>query len=458
MSRHVRSLLAFLATSTLLLAGACRDAPTAVEPFEGAKIPTFLSTATGLPPFDEEMAELGDMIFDDENLSINRNQSCASCHAAEWGFTGPHTAVNAAGSVYEGSIPGRLGDRKPPSSAYSTLSPVLHIDGEGLFVGGNFWDGRATGARFGDRGGPAIEQAQGPFLNPMEQGLRDEACVVFRVSRSPQYGALYREIFGTAIDAIVYPDNLDYLCGFEGERFDIDEVNRGRIQKEYDNIAVAIAMYEESHNLFSSKFDAVRLGLDKFSGQERRGFELFNGKAGCSNCHVSEGRDPHFTDHTFDNLGVPVNPMNPETVKNPSFRDPGLGGFLVNHETWSGHAQSQMGKMRVPTLRNVAMTPKSGRGDPQPTKAYMHNGAFKSLKEVVQFYNTRDVLRTCGPRDTRNDWGTRCWPAPQFPETMNREELGNLGLTEGEVNAIVAFLGTLSDGHFPRRKGKHFQP
>jgi cytochrome c peroxidase len=457
MRRSMRFLMATLAVPPLLLLASCRDAPTAVEPLEVASLPISFIPGNGLPLFDEEMAELGDLIFDDENLSVNRNQSCASCHAAEWGFTGPTSAVNGAGSVYEGSIPGRLGDRKPPSSAYATLSPVLHIDGEGLFVGGNFWDGRATGARFGDRGGPAIEQAQGPFLNPKEQGLRDEACVVYRVSHSLQYGDLYRKIFGTSINAIVYPDNLDYQCGFEGPRFDIDEVNRGRILKEYDNIGAAIAMYEESHNLFSSKFDAVQMGLDKFSGQERQGFELFNGKAGCSNCHVSEGRDPHFTDHTFDNLGVPLNPLNPETLTNPGFRDPGLGGFLLKTQ-WATLAPQQMGKMKVPTLRNVAMTPKPGRGDSQPTKAYMHNGAFKSLKEVVQFYNTRDVLRRCGPKDARKDWGNKCWPAPQFPETMNRDELGNLGLTEGEVNAIVAFLGTLSDGHFPRRKGKHFQP
>ena len=88
--------------------------------------------------------QLGKSIFFDKNLSINQNQSCASCHDPAWGWTGPDPAINAAGSVYEGSIPGRFGDRKPPTSAYATPSPIFHND-KGTFTGGNFWDGRATG-------------------------------------------------------------------------------------------------------------------------------------------------------------------------------------------------------------------------------------------------------------------------------------------------------------------------
>ena len=109
--------------------------------------------------------QLGKAIFFDEKLSIKQNQSCASCHAPEWGWTGPVSAINAGGAVYEGSIPGRFGDRKPPSAAYATLSPIFHQDKSGLFVGGNFWDGRATGEVLGN---PAADQALGPFLNPKE--------------------------------------------------------------------------------------------------------------------------------------------------------------------------------------------------------------------------------------------------------------------------------------------------
>ncbi|MCK7580714.1 MAG: cytochrome-c peroxidase [Chromatiales bacterium] len=88
--------------------------------------------------------QLGKNIFFDKNLSINANQSCAECHSSEAGWTGPDSMINIHGSVYEGSIPGRFGNRKPPSSAYATQSPILSL-AKGLFVGGNFWDGRATG-------------------------------------------------------------------------------------------------------------------------------------------------------------------------------------------------------------------------------------------------------------------------------------------------------------------------
>jgi cytochrome c peroxidase len=125
--------------------------------------------------------QLGKSIFFDQNLSKNQNQSCAVCHAPEVGWTGPLSDINADGAVYEGSILGRFGNRKPPSSAYATPSPILHFvieKKEALFIGGNFWDGRATGEKLGN---PAADQAQGPFLNPVEQALSDNACVVYRV-------------------------------------------------------------------------------------------------------------------------------------------------------------------------------------------------------------------------------------------------------------------------------------
>ncbi len=115
-----------------------------------------------------DQERLGEALFFDENLSLNGNQSCATCHAPEVGWTGPHADINAHGAVYEGSIPGAFGNRKPPASAYAGDSPVLHQDADGLWVGGMFWDGRATGWTLGD---PLAEQAQGPFLNPKEQAL-----------------------------------------------------------------------------------------------------------------------------------------------------------------------------------------------------------------------------------------------------------------------------------------------
>ena len=111
-------------------------------------------------------------------------------------------------------------------------------------------------------------------------------------------------------------------------------------------------------------------------------------------------------------------------------------------------APGERGKMRVPTLRNVDLRPHPGA-----VKAYLHNGVFKSLEEVVRFYNTRDVLPRCEPFNSRADWGEVCWPAPEVAENVNTRELGNLGLTREEEAALVAFLRTLSDGYLPAPRG-----
>ena len=81
-------------------------------------------------------------------------------------------------------------------------------------------------------------------------------------------------------------------------------------------------------------------------------------------------------------------------------------------------------------------------------KAYGHNGYFRSLKEIVHFYNTRDVLPHCGPNDPGE--GTTCWPAPELTANMNKNHVGRLGLSDADEDAIVSYLRTLSDGYFSR--------
>jgi cytochrome c peroxidase len=453
MWRRGRSLLPGLLLAPIALVSACRDTPMALEPAGPSELAA--ASAPGRAVFDEALAELGDEIFDDRNLSIGRNQSCQSCHSAEWGFTGPDSDNNRGGAVYEGSIAGRFGDRKPPSSAYSTLSPVFHLSrqGGGLFVGGNFWDGRATGERLRSA---AAEQAQGPFLNPVEQALPDAACVVYRVREESDYIAEYHALLGTDIESIQFPsaEQMEEICSTAretaGEYVPLSAADRATVNQEYDKIAIAIAVYEESHNLFSSKFDASRRGMYKLTSQEQQGFALFQGKAGCAGCHPSSGQQPAFTDHTFDNLGVPANPDNPVYRDHPAFLDLGLGGFLATRPEWFAYRFSERGKMRVPTLRNVDLRPYPGA-----VKAYMHNGALKSLEEVVRFYNTRDVLARCGAAASRAEWGVTCWPAPEVEENVNTTELGALGLTAAEEAAVVAFLKTLSDGFIPAARGRH---
>ena len=386
---------------------------------------------------------LGKKIYEDKNLSYNSNQACSSCHTNSVGWTGPDALINTHGSVYEGSMPGRFGDRKPPSAAYATQSPLFSMQmqaGAPLFVGGNFWDGRATGWRLGN---PSAEQALGPFLNPKEQALPDAAAVVSRVCSSA-YSDLFKTVWGNTV------------C---------DAAN---IDKAYDLIGLSVAAYEASQevNRFSSKFDAHIKGRGQMTHQERMGKDLFMGKGKCNLCHVASGRIPLFTDYTFDNLGIPKNPENPATIAYPTFVDPGLGGFLrnlANSSDWRNlpyvtnintlsdvelntYATANDGKHKVPTLRNVDMRPYDCF-----VKAYGHNGYFKSLERIVHFYNTRDVLPTCKSniKHLTDEYAEahNCWPASENPNNVNHQELGDLKLTDSEEAAIVAFMKTLTDGH-----------
>ena len=372
------------------------------------------SAQTTLTPKEQ----LGKSIFNDTNLSLNNNESCATCHGPAAGWTGPISDINLHGAVYEGSIAGAFGNRKPPSAAYATLSPIFHMDKKGLFVGGNFWDGRATGEKLGN---PAADQAQGPFLNPKEQALASSADVVTKVCAG-SYGNLFTQVWGA--------DACD----------DVDSA--------YDDIALSIAAYESSTevNAFTSKFDYSFKGKAKLTPEERKGYALFQGKAGCKGCHPSNGPNALFTDFTYDNLGVPKNPENPVYAYDENFVDLGLGGFLETQPDYEEFAEENYGMQKVPTLRNVDLRPSTGF-----VKAYAHNGYFKSLYGIVHFYNTRDVLDRCPTDDyTEADaLAANCWPAPEVSENVNTEELGNLGLTEEEEYAIVDFLKTLSDGYMP---------
>jgi cytochrome c peroxidase len=364
----------------------------------------------GLSPIEQ----LGKELFFDSNLSSPPGQSCAACHAPNTGFTGPDSAINVAGAVYPGAVPTRFGNRKPPTAAYGGTSPVLYYHQKsGLIVGGMFWDGRATGWTLGV---PLAEQAQGPFLNPLEQNLASPADVIGIVAAS-SYSNLFAQVWGAGA---------------------FDDVTQA-----YEYVGRSIAAYERSQevNPFTSKYDAYLKKQAKLTAQEARGLHLFHGKARCANCHLhkpgKDGEPPLFTDFTYDNLGIPKNPANPfytEPDFNPAgtnWVDLGLGGFLEHVPEFASLAEDNYGKQKVPTLRNVDKRPSPGF-----VKAYGHNGYFKSLKEIVHFYNTRDVPGAG-------------WPPPEVPQTVNTRELGNLRLSDADEDAIVEFLKTLTDGYVP---------
>jgi cytochrome c peroxidase len=407
---------------------ACDRGPT--TPDAGVQTPAIQASANSASA--AVMAQVGGRIFRDKNLSLLRNQSCATCHDVNWGFSAPSPAVNRAGAVMPGSVSSRFGNRKPPSAAYATPSPVLYFDDvDGTYVGGNFWDGRATGERLGS---PSAEQSQGPFVNPVEQALPDRACVVYRIARG-SYASEYVRAFGRSIQSIQFPDGTNRLCERENVTVALSAEGRAQVDREYDRIALAIAAFENSSevNRFSSKHDAYLARRAMLSPKELQGFALYVGKAGCAGCHPNAGERALFTDYTYDNIGVPANPANPAGQLDPSFRDLGIGGFR--------HEPGEYGKQKVPTLRNL-----DKRGIAGGAKSYMHNGVFKSLEQVVHFYNTRDVLPNCAAV-TEPKFGVNCWPSPEVTENVNVDELGNLGLTPEEESAVVAYLKTLSDGY-----------
>ncbi len=451
-----------------------REVARVVAEIDRIEAETLTRLAAGPDNPAERTLLLGKLLMYDKELSVERNQACAFCHMPEAGFTGPISELNATTVAYPGSIRTRYSQRKPQTHAYAPFAPALHYNAsQGDFVGGNFWDMRATGMRLDN---PAAEQAQAPPLNPVEMGMSDAACVIYRMSQRP-YRSLFEQVWGKQSFAITWLADVDQICDTpappspaDSQPVHLSEVERGIAQATYDGMALSLAAYERSKDVspFTSKFDAFIGKSATLTPQEQLGYEVFRGKGRCNECHRDggPGEEPLFTDFTASNLGVPANPAlpfykestpdargyiaNPEGLK---FIDKGVGGFLDRqlqlsgdpnpNPEWQPYAAKFMGKFRVPTLRNVDKRPYEGF-----VKAYMHNGYFKNLKDVMHFYNTRDVLPRCAPNDPGEK--VSCWPAPEFAQNMNTRQLGNLGLSEAEEDALVAFMKTLTDGYIAK--------
>ena len=418
-----------------------------------------------------QIRTLGKLLLFDKHLSVHQNEACSFCHTPETGFTGPIQSLNLSTVSYPGSVRTRFSQRKPQSYMYATFAPVLHYNAlQGDFVGGNFWDMRASGYRLQN---PSAEQAQGPPTNPVEMGLPDSACLAYRLSKA-SYRKLFENVWGADSFTIQWPRNVESVCATPGPPADNDQypvhlsvADRQRSDHVYDAFGLAAAAYEASPEVspFTSKYDTVQAGKDRFTPQEARGYALFRDKAGCNQCHRDggPGEEPLFTDFTASNLGVPRNPAlqfyfeaTPDQRgyrPNPAgsaFADVGVGFFLRRLKSLSGQLNPDShwielapkfdAKFQVPTLRNVDMRP-----TPDFVKAYMHNGYFKSLKEVVHFYNTRDVLARCEVGSPGEK--VTCWPPPEDPTNLNKRQLGNLKLTDQEEDDLVAFLKTLTDDY-----------
>lgn len=336
---------------------------------------------------------LGKLIFFDHSLSEPPGQSCATCHRPERDFTDTLGRIAS-----EGAVKKLFNKRNSMMIAYSAYIPPLtrvEENGEISYIGGLFWDGRADSL---------AHQAGMPFLDKLEMANENEEMVVMKIVKAPYYKELCR-IYGKA-----------KLSG--------DKKADG-IKKIYADVVNALAAYQTSDELnqYNSKFDEYLAGSYKMTENQEKGYELFKGKGLCSQCHILEN-DPIakkiiFTDYTYDNLGIPKNPDNPyyklDTSHNPqgeNFIDIGLQATTNREE--------DLGKFRVPSLRNI-----------ENTAPYGHNGYFKTLYDIVHFYNVRDVSNE--------------YPVAECPATVNKDELGNLGLTIEEEEYLIDFMKLLSD-------------
>jgi cytochrome c peroxidase len=419
------------AVAVALAASACADSPVAAR-----TEPVLLSTTAFLT--SSPSAQVGQALFQDPGLSVNKNQSCSTCHEPSQGFAAPLPGVVTRGSVVQGSVQGAFGARKPPTAAYATFAGNFSASG-GSATGGNFWDGRATGAILGN---PTADQALGPFLNPAEQALPDAACIALAI-RSSAYATAFVEVWGDELMTIAFPANAATICSTPtaqpGKYVGLSVLDDAKATRVYYNAARSIREFEAAINTFSSAYDRKTL-----TALEQEGAKLFGGKGKCHQCHTVSGVPAVFTDYKYHNLGVPKNPANPVYNYSTSAVDPGLGGFTGR----SAHT----GKFKTPTVRNAGL----GVG-----RTFMHNGVFVSLRQVVDFYNTRDVLPACTTAQLATlvpaQYGSfdpdgagpltagRCWPRPEFAQNMDTKQMGALGLTEAQVNAIVAFMMALTD-------------
>jgi cytochrome c peroxidase len=289
--------------------------------------------------------------------------------------------------------------------------------------------------------------------------LPDPACAVRRVALAP-YAAVFGLVWGAESLSIKWPRDTDRLCarlndgGADQTPLLLSQADRVRATTTVRQIGVTIAAFETSSlsSPFTAKFDAVQAGAASFTPAEKLGYALFTGSAHCGECHAANGVHALLTDFTNANIGLPRNPDVPYLSENapdrfgyvanpagPAFIDQGFGGFLASpadtKTQWQALAPQYIGTFQVPTLRNAAAGPK---------RSYMHNGYFADLKMVVHFFNTRDVLPRC---TGASGVGVTCWPAPEVSQNVNTAQMGDLGLSAGQEDAVVAFLRTLTDGY-----------
>jgi cytochrome c peroxidase len=374
------------------------------------------SSATKQPLELSAQAKLGRQLFFDASLSASGTISCATCHDPQHGFAEPA----AQGPVpMGGQTLDVAGTRNAPSLRYLARTPPFSLevkDGKTVPTGGFTRDGRVD---------TLAQQARLPLLAPHEMANGTAAEFAAKLSRAA-YAAQFRAVFGERV--LDDPETALARATFALQQFQLEDT--------------------ETFSPFTSKYDFFLRGVVALSEQEQRGLALFEDpeKGNCAACHPSKRSDdgtlPLFTDFTYDNIGVPRNRTIPANA-DAGYFDLGLCGPL---RTDLSRREEFCGAFKVPTLRNVALT-----------APYLHNGHFATLQDVVDFYITRDTdpQKWYGVRGDRHFRKFDDLPS-RYAGNVNTTEVpydrhpGDApALSSGEIDDVVAFLQTLTDGYQP---------
>jgi cytochrome c peroxidase len=403
-----------------------------------------------LPPVQplSAVAQLGKLIFFDASLSGSGKQSCASCHSPQYGYNPPNKLTVQPGGADMKS----LGERPPLSLAYlyrqqpfsigpDTAPDDVTVNLNALAAsssgharaqksagaaappamvpqGGLFWDGRADSLQ---------RQAFFPALDPAEMANTSVSTLATALARPP-YRQQFMQLFGPAI--VNDPDRLVSEAMFALVRYQLED---------------------PSFHPFTSKYDAWLQGKATLSAAEMRGLKAFNDpqKGNCAACHLSQvsadGLPPLFTDTQYEALGVPRNP-HLAANKDPEHFDLGLCGPIRKD---LASQKQYCGMFLTPTLRNV-----------DRRSVFFHNGAYTTLKQVMDFYNLRSVQpEKIYPRDASgklalyNDipealhGNVDTKDAPFDRKVGDKPAMSNL-----DIQDIIAFVHTLDDGYTPSPK------
>lgn len=349
----------------------------------------------------DDLAALGRALFFDVRLSSRGSQSCATCHDPATAFTDARdNGVNGAASLGDDGM--SLGNRNAPALTYAFLGPRFSTNAEGDYVGGFFLDGRAA---------TLVEQAGEPITNPLEMGLPDARAVRERLLENEAYVGAFENLMG--------PQALASAAAALG------------------SVAVAISAFESTAEFasFDSRYDRYLRGELELTVAEELGRRLFFSELiNCSRCHLGDRREGMpgelFTNHTYKNIGVPANESLREGA-GAGRPEPDAG--LLQNPRVDGAVHA--GRFRVPSLRNVAVTP-----------PYMHNGVFADLATAVHFYNQFVVNNAdsgLNP-ETGAPWGPAEVPASVDTELL---QMGQ-PLSAVHVGYLVAFMEALTDQRY----------